>query len=124
MKATILAFDVGTSSVKSSLFDSDGHQVASASLPYGTLVPKTGYAEQNPQDWWDGIVKTTRMLAEKHPEAIKNIAAIGVSGHMLGCIPVDRDGKALYNAMIHSDSRAAKQYERYAPRSERTVCTG
>ena len=112
MKATILAFDVGTSSVKSSLFDSDGHQVASASLPYGTLVPKTGYAEQNPQDWWDGIVKTTRMLAEKHPEAIKNIAAIGVSGHMLGCIPVDRDGKALYNAMIHSDSRAAKQYEK------------
>jgi len=112
LKDIILAFDVGTSSVKSSLFRADGHQVCSASLSYKTLVPKTGYAEQNPEDWWDRIVKTTRLLAEQNPEAARNIAAIGVCGHMLGCIPVDRSGKALYNAMIHSDSRASKQFEK------------
>ena len=94
MKATILAFDVGTSSVKSSLFDSDGHQVASASLPLRDTGPKNRLCRTKSSRLVDGIVKTTRMLAEKHPEAIKNITAIGVSGHMLGCIPVDRDGKA------------------------------
>ncbi len=112
MKDIILAFDVGTSSVKSSMFESDGHQVASATAQYSTYVPKTGYAEQNPEDWWEGIVNTTRELVERNPEAARKIAAIGVSGHMLGCIPVDTDGRALHNAMIHSDSRASKQFER------------
>jgi xylulokinase len=48
---------------------------------------------------------------ERHPEAAKRIGAIGVSGHMLGCVAVDAGGKALYPALIHADTRASLEAE-------------
>lgn len=41
-----------------------------------------------------------------HPEYVKRVDAIGVSGHMLGCLPMDKDGQTLRPAMIHADTRA------------------
>jgi xylulokinase len=103
----ILAYDIGTSSVKTSLVSADGHIVASASHAYLTAHPKSGYAEQDPEDWWRGMCVTTKEVMQL-PAA--HIAAIGISGHMMGCVPVDIGGNALYPCMIHTDSRAAVQY--------------
>ncbi len=103
----ILAYDIGTSSVKTSLVSTDGRVVVSASYAYPTAHPKPGYAEQDPEDWWRGMCVTTKEVM-RHAAAA-HIAAIGISGHMMGCVPVNASGDALYPCMIHTDSRAAVQ---------------
>jgi len=112
MKNAILAYDVGTSSVKATLFDEQGSTLASASQSYTTNHPVSGWAEQNPHDWWNCVVKSTQELMAQPDASGVSVAAIGCSGHMMGCLPVDAEGEPLYRCLIHSDSRAQTQYER------------
>lgn len=107
----MLAFDVGTSGVKVSMIGADGCVVDTQTENYQTHYAPGGVAEQNPLDWWDGICRATRGVMDRNPDCRTSICAIGVSGHMLGCIPVASDGMPLMPCMIHSDSRAAAQYE-------------
>ena len=99
----ILAHDIGTSGTKSSLVRPDGTIVASETSAHGTHFPRPGWAEQQPVDWWKGVCRNTGALTARRSELRSNIAGIGVSGHMLGCLPVDSEGKALRPCMIHSD---------------------
>ncbi|MGD2175258.1 MAG: FGGY family carbohydrate kinase, partial [Candidatus Brocadiaceae bacterium] len=107
-----LAHDVGTTATKTSIVSADGRIVDSEARAHGTATPAPGRAEQDPEDWWSGVCRNTEAVLGRHPDASDRIAAIGVSGHMLGCTAVDRDGEPVRPAMIHSDTRAARQYER------------
>ena len=107
----ILAHDVGTSGTKSSLVGSDGVILASQTSPHGTQFPRPGWAEQRPLDWWEGVSRNTRALTARHSALRGRIAGIGVSGHMLGCLPVDSQGNPLRPCMIHSDCRAVDPCE-------------
>lgn len=110
-KTVILAFDVGTSGTKTSIVRADNGMILdSASSSHQTWFLHSGWAEQEPEDWWEGICRNTKQLIEKNPDVMNNIAAIGTSGHMLGCLPVDADGKALRRSMLHSDIRSAEQF--------------
>ncbi len=112
----ILAYDVGTTGAKAALLRPSGSLDASSSHPYETFYSRSGWAEQDPQAWWQAVVESTREIIERVPACGKEIAAIGVSGQMLGCIPVDEKGSPLRNAMIHSDTRAISQWERLSSR--------
>lgn len=105
----LLAHDVGTSATKTSVVGSDGRILASQSTPHETRSPNPGWAEQDAGDWWDGVCRNTRALVERDPALGRRIAAIGVSGHMLGCLPLDADGRPLRPSMIHSDGRASAE---------------
>lgn len=107
----ILAHDIGTSGTKSSLVRPNGTIAASETTAHTTHFPHPGWAEQQPADWWDGVCRNTAALTAKHPELRGNIAVVGVSGHMLGCLPVDSEGNALRPCMIHSDCRATEACE-------------
>lgn len=109
MEPVILASDIGTSSVKSALFDLDGHTLAAATQPHLTRHSQPGWSDQDPADWWNGYRQTIRDLVARQPQLSKRIAVIGISGQMLGCIPVDRQGRPLHAAPIHADLRAEKQ---------------
>ena len=109
--AIVLAYDVGTSGVKASMVSPAGRIIDSQTEEYPTRYAPGGIAEQDPLDWWAGIRRATRGLLERNPECSGAICAIGVSGHMLGCIPIAADGAPLLPCMIHSDSRASAQYE-------------
>lgn len=102
----ILAHDIGTSATKSALVRPDGEIMASQARAHPTRFPRRGWAEQQAGDWWEGVCWNTQALTAKHPELRSHIAVIGVSGHMLGCLPVDAEGKALRPCLIHSDCRA------------------
>jgi xylulokinase len=110
-KDFILAHDIGTSGTKSSIVGLSGEITASASFAHSTSAPGPARSEQNPEDWWTGVVRNTRSLLERRADWAGGIAAIGLSGHMLGCVPVDRSGAALRPALIHSDHRAREQFE-------------
>lgn len=108
--AVILAHDIGTSGTKTSLVRADGSIEDSRTSSHETTHARMGWAEQNAEDWWNGVCINTRALVEANPALTGRIAGIGLSGHMLGCLPVDADGCPLRPAMIHSDSRAADQF--------------
>jgi len=105
----ILAHDVGTSGIKTSIVTRDASEIDSMTFVYPTLTPRDGWAEQEPEQWWRGVVQNTRNLVEKHASIAAKIMGIGVSGHMLGCVAVDINGNPLGNSLIHSDSRAINQ---------------
>lgn len=109
----ILAFDLGTSSVKCSVFSEEGVSLASCVRDYKTFFPGEDMREQRPSDWIDGIICVTKELSEKGFMGCE-IAAIGISGHSLGAVPVDKDGDCLVEATpIWSDARATAQAERF-----------
>ena len=107
----ILTYDIGTTGNKCTVFDSLGREVMASIVPYETIFPKPGWSEQNPHDFWQSVITGTRQLIEKDGLNPKDIAVIGISGHMNGCIPLDQDGKVLYNNIIHSDGRTWPQCE-------------
>lgn len=112
MTETILAYDLGTGGNKASLYDADGRLLAAAFVPYDTQYPQAGWHEQRPEDWWDSVVRSTRQLfsAGGDPQSLRGLA---ISGHSLGCVPLDRAGRLLRaSTPIWSDRRATVQAER------------
>jgi xylulokinase len=105
----ILTYDIGTTGNKCTLFDDRGKSLYACTVPYETLYPKPGWAEQRPEDFWNSVVTGTRLLLEKGGIPAARIAVVGLSGHMNGCIPVDKTGKALFHDIIHSDSRSSAE---------------
>jgi xylulokinase len=108
-RTLILAHDLGTSGNKATLFDGEGHLIASSFAPYPTAYPQPNWAEQNPDDWWNAVCSTTRALLAESGIAADEIAAVGFSGMMMGCLPVDGDGTPLRSCIIWADQRAQQE---------------
>jgi xylulokinase len=114
MRMRIISYDLGTSGNKASLYDADGRCLASAFVPYPTHYPRNGWHEQSPEDWWDAVVASTRKLLAESGEAPERIACIGISGHSLGAVPLDRNGRPIRaTTPIWSDTRAVKEAEQF-----------
>lgn len=108
----LLAFDLGTSGVKCSVFDQNGQLLGARYGEYETYYPNADWREQRPADWIEQIVKGTKELMRELPDV--QICGIGVSGHSLGAVPVDKSGRLLAQRVpIWSDARAASQAERF-----------
>lgn len=106
----LLGYDIGSSSVKGSLVDAQtGQCVAQASYPESEApisAPQRGWAEQNPDDWWEYTKNvTSRLLCDTRISAV-DIVAIGISYQMHGLVVVDRDQRVLRPSIIWCDSRA------------------
>ncbi len=109
MSACILAHDLGTTGNKATLFSLDGTLIASVTREYETFYPQNGWVEQNPEDWWEAVVTSTRELLDRSGTAASDVACICFSAQMMGCLIVDDEGKSLHNMLIWADTRSAKQ---------------
>lgn len=105
----LLGYDIGSSSVKASIVEvATGKCTASAFYPKSEapiISGKPGWAEQDPQMWWDNLKLATRDVLSHIPDS-SDIKAIGISYQMHGLVCVDRDGKVLRPSIIWCDSRA------------------
>lgn len=111
MKELLLAHDLGTTGNKASLFTAEGTLLASAFHPYGTRYERPGWAEQDPADWWEAVALSTRRLLLEAGRAPEDVAAVGFSGQMMACLPVDAGGDPLTDAIIWADQRAQREAE-------------
>ena len=110
MTQYVLAYDFGTGGTKASLYDQEGECLASHFASYETYYPEAGWHEQRPSDWWESVVASTRELLSASTVDRSEIVGIGISGHSLGVVPLDRDGNLLREQVpIWSDSRPDKQ---------------
>ncbi|WP_288056211.1 xylulokinase [Xylanibacter rodentium] len=112
----LLGFDVGSSSVKASLVNADtGKCAATAFYPESEapiIAVKAGWAEQDPQMWWDNAKLSLKKIMAESGVTADEIAAIGISYQMHGLVCVDKDYKALRPSIIWCDSRAVPYGER------------
>lgn len=106
MKQYLLGIDIGTSACKIALFNKEGDLINSKSENYPVYYPKEGWAEQNPDEWWDAVCKGIKTLIKESKISPKEIAGIGVDGQSWSAIPMDKNGKVLYNTPIWMDTRA------------------
>jgi xylulokinase len=114
MSDTLLAYDLGTGGNKASLYGGDGRLIATAFVPYDTQYPQAGWHEQRPEAWWESVVGSTRQLLADGAVDPRTIRCIAISGHSLGCVPVDAAGRLLRDATpIWSDKRPAEQAARF-----------
>ncbi len=104
----LLGYDVGSSSVKASLVDAENGKCVASSFYPGSEAPiaspRAGWAEQDPDAWWDYLRQATRDVIQGRDPA--DISAIGISYQMHGLVCVDKDLKPLRPAIIWCDSRA------------------
>ncbi len=116
-----LGIDLGTSSLKALVLDLDGSVVGTGSAPYPLLAPQPGWAEAEPEAWWEAAAIAVPEAAGVHAA---EIAAIGLSGQMHGVVLSDELGHALRPAIIWADSRTRKQlatYSELSPERRRTL---
>ncbi|MBZ0302489.1 MAG: FGGY-family carbohydrate kinase [Anaerolineae bacterium] len=115
----VIAHDLGTTGNKATLYDSEGHLRGSAFHGYQTEYAHTGWAEQNPQDWWQAVCTSTRKLLQQTAVQPDDVACIVFSGQMMGCVALDKAARPLHNAIIWADQRSVEQErwlgERIAP---------
>lgn len=112
----LLGFDVGSSSVKASLTDVDsGEIVASAFYPdheAPIMAVKAGWAEQDPQMWWDNAKLALKKIMAECGAKGEDILAIGISYQMHGLVCVDKNQQVLRPSIIWCDSRAVPYGEK------------
>lgn len=103
----LLAVDIGTSACKTALFSPDGSVRASASYPYPVHYPAPGWAEQQPEDWWEAAKKGIRDCLAASGISPSEIAGIGIDGQSWAAVAADEKGEALCPTPIWMDTRAA-----------------
>ncbi len=110
MHQFLLGLDIGSSSVKASLVAVEtGKTVTSACSPTEEMemvALQPGWAEQDPDIWWQHVVKSIRLCLQKSGANPENIKAIGVAYQMHGLVAVDKAGKPVRSSIIWCDSRA------------------
>ena len=122
----LLGYDLGSSSVKASLVDSEtGDVLATDFFPKKEMeikAIKTGWAEQDPEMWWTNLKEVTRSVLGYSRISPKEIAAIGISYQMHGLVLVDDNLKAIRDSIIWCDSRAVPYGEKAFDANDREKC--
>ncbi len=109
--AYLLGVDIGTSGTKTVLFDEVGNTIASALEEYPLYQPNIGWAEQDPEDWWQATVGGIRSVLAKSGIKASDISGIGLSGQMHGMVLLDADNKVLRRSIIWCDQRTTAECE-------------
>lgn len=106
----LLGYDLGTSSVKASIVEAETGQCVATDFYPKTEAPikalKPGWAEQNPEMWWDFVKEVTKSVLSMSKVNPADIKAIGFSFQMHGLVCVDKNRNLLRDAIIWCDSRA------------------
>lgn len=108
----LLGIDVGTSSIKVSVVDAANSNIlATAQYPdteSEILTLQHGWAEQDPDMWWEHVQKAIARCNQKNNNNPADIAAIGIAYQMHGLVVIDEAGNSLRNSIIWCDSRAVE----------------
>ena len=111
MKKYLLGLDIGSSSVKAAIVHVEsGKTVSVCQSPQEEMTissPKPGWAEQEPEMWWEHAKKSFQLTIKESGVKPNEIAAIGISYQMHGLVCVDKDLKPVRPSIIWCDSRAA-----------------
>ena len=110
----VVAYDIGTTGVKTCLFGL-GERIellASAQAGYGLRLLEGGGAEQDPEAWWQAMGRTTGELFARTEITPEQVAGLSFCSQMQGLVLVDRDGTPVRRAMSYMDQRAGAELKK------------
>jgi xylulokinase len=102
--SALVGLDVGTTGVKAIAISETGQVLARAEVEYPLSTPRPGWAEQDPEDWWQATQDALASL-EVEPRAV------GLSGQMHGLVALDAADRVLRPAILWNDQRTARECE-------------
>jgi xylulokinase len=106
MSELLLGVDLGTTALKIGVFGLDGDLIAQSKEQYKLLSPHSGWAEEEPADWWKGFKNAVNALKKG---CIENVVGICVGGQHPTLVAVDEKGKPVRPAIIWMDRRADRE---------------
>lgn len=104
----VISADFGTSSVKVAVVDSNFKVVARAIEAYPLALPEPGFAEQNPEDWWQALCRATESLAADVPGLADKVGALVFCAQMSAVVAIDAAGDVLRPCLVCVDKRSAE----------------
>ena len=105
-KKYVMGLDIGTTSMKASIFTSNGRFVFSESVEYPIIHPRPDWAEQDPEVIYQAALNSIRFVIIKAGIDSKHLIGIGISSAMHSLIAVDEEGALLTNSIIWADNRS------------------
>ncbi len=108
-KSLMLAIDCGTQSIRGILIDPTGQIIAKAKVefePYFSDLP--GWAEQDPELYWQGLIQACQTLKTEYPEEWARIIGVSVTTQRDTCVCLDKKGQVLRPAILWLDQRHAE----------------
>ncbi|MFQ8603152.1 MAG: FGGY family carbohydrate kinase, partial [Anaerovoracaceae bacterium] len=115
MAVKVITYDVGTTGLKACMFDISAEEsvkyIAGETDSYELHVLENGGVEQDPDDWWNAMARSTKKLLEKSGVSKEEIKGISFCSQFQTVVMVDEKGKPLRRAMSCMDSRADKQFK-------------
>jgi xylulokinase len=102
MPSAVIGLDAGTTSIKGLLVASDGRILKQAGSPLALATPQPGWAEQEPRDWWSGLLQ---VLSELSTSPEPRIEAISISGQMHSLVVLDSQGRSIGPSILWCDQR-------------------
>ncbi len=105
----LVGIDVGTTGARTLIIDELGNVVGSATSDYPMYTPQPLWAEQDPEDWWQGVILATRVAIEQAQIAPSAITAVGLTGQMHGMVLLDEYGAVVRPCIMWNDQRTAQE---------------
>jgi len=108
--AYMMGIDVGTTGTRAVIVRPDGHMVGAATGDHQPMaMPKPGWAEQDPTDWWEAAIRAIRCALDVARVKGGDIEGVGLSGQMHGVVLLDKDHAVLRPSLIWCDQRSQTQ---------------
>ncbi len=111
-KELLAAVDLGTSYVKSGVYNLDGECIAGASEAVKNERPSPGIFIQHGEELVDSVIRCIRKIAEQIPERMKDVEAVAFTGQMAGFMGVDKDWNDVTGWSCSLDTRFAPYAEK------------
>lgn len=119
MSKYVITYDIGTTGIKTCLIEIDEtiKILASSTVGYNLYVDDEtgvkGGAEQDTEEWWDAMCRTTKAVFDKAPNVTKEmVEGISFCSAMQGLVLVDKDGKCIRRPMTYMDQRAREELKK------------
>ncbi|MGG4468395.1 xylulokinase [Paenibacillus alvei] len=101
--------DLGTSAVKILLVDKNGNVAHEVSKSYPLIHEKSGYSEQDPEEWVNKTLEGFTEIIEVFEGEKEDIDGISFSGQMHGLVLLNKENQVLRNAILWNDTRTTEQ---------------
>lgn len=97
----VMAFDAGTTSSRTILFDQDGKVASLAQKDFTQYFPKPGYVEHDAKEIWSTQIGTAVEAMTKIGASAKDIVSIGITNQRETTVVWDKNtGEPIYNAIV------------------------
>ena len=112
----LMGLDISTTGAKALIIDETGAVIAVANTPQPISQPQPLWSEQDPADWWDGMVESIRGALAESGLRGDDISAIGLTGQMHGLVLLDEKGDVLRPSILWNDQRTQAQCDEITAR--------